>query len=158
MRASGSIVARFMCICRGANAFRIFWNIDCSMTFPAFPGLASGALNSLEDKMELFATLALEHLLLRLQPLNRALRRAVKRQGELAAQLVRPDIAALCVTDDQVTKLLAEVDSRLKNTQAACGEAELTPYEEATEKQLRARVNALDLHLPLDHLTQNLKL
>ena len=36
--------------------------------------------------------LALEHLLLRLRPLNRALQAAVEHQSQLAAQLIRPDV------------------------------------------------------------------
>src|SRR5258707_959859 len=87
-------------------------------------------------KVDTLATLALEHLLLRLRPLHRALVEAVRRQSELAAQLVRPDVAALCVTDDQVTKLLARVDRRLVNTQASSGAAELSPAEQTEENQL----------------------
>jgi hypothetical protein len=109
-------------------------------------------------KVDTLATLALEHLLLRLRPLHRALVRAVRRQSALAAQLVRPDLAALCVTDDQVTKLLAEVDRRLINTQASSGAAELSSAEQTQEDQLRQRARALGTELPLDHLSRSLRL
>ena len=55
--------------------------------------------------------LAARHLALRLRPLNRALRAAVARQAQIAAQLLRPDVAPLCVTDDQVRTLLTHLDS-----------------------------------------------
>ena len=54
--------------------------------------------------------LAIEHLLLRLRPLNRALRRAVERQRRAAARLARPEVAPLCITDDQVGILLDDAD------------------------------------------------
>ena len=57
--------------------------------------------------------LALQHLALRLRPLNRALRAAVQHQAQLAARLARPDITHLCITDDQVQALLADVDALL---------------------------------------------
>jgi hypothetical protein len=58
--------------------------------------------------------LAIEHLLLRLRPLNRALRAAVERQGEAAKRLIRPDVTHLCVTEDQVLTLLEDVDAMVE--------------------------------------------
>jgi hypothetical protein len=55
-------------------------------------------------------SLAIAHLLLRLRPLNRALRRAVENQRLAAAQLSRPDLSALCLTDEHVKILLDQVE------------------------------------------------
>ena len=54
--------------------------------------------------------LATQHLLLRLRPLNRALRAAVHRQSADAKRLIRPDVTPLCVTEDQVLTLLQDMD------------------------------------------------
>ena len=55
--------------------------------------------------------LAIRHLLIRLRPLNRALRAAVERQAAVAAQLDRPDLVPYCITDEQVTVLLDGLDA-----------------------------------------------
>ncbi len=60
--------------------------------------------------MATYPDLALQHLLLRLRPLNRALRAAVNRQTNEARRLIRPDITPLCVTEDQVLTLLRDMD------------------------------------------------
>lgn len=61
--------------------------------------------------MTTLTNLAMEHLLLRLRPLNRALRAAVQRQSREARRLIRPDITPLCVTEDQVLTLLRDMDA-----------------------------------------------
>ena len=55
--------------------------------------------------------LAIRHLLIRLRPLNRALRAAVERQAAEAAQLDRPDLVPYCITDEQVAVLLDRLDA-----------------------------------------------
>jgi hypothetical protein len=50
--------------------------------------------------------LARRHLRLRLRSTNRALARAVARQAAAQARLARPELGALCVTDDEVLSLL----------------------------------------------------
>ena len=55
--------------------------------------------------------LAIRHLLIRLRPLNRALRAAVERQAAEAAQLDRPDLVPYCITDQQVAVLLDRLDA-----------------------------------------------
>ena len=55
--------------------------------------------------------LAIRHLLIRLRPLNRALRAAVERQAAEAAQLDRPDLVPYCITDQQVAALLDRLDA-----------------------------------------------
>ena len=61
--------------------------------------------------MTTLTNLAMEHLLLRLRPLNRALRAAVHHQSREARRLIRPDITPLCVTEDQVLTLLRDMDA-----------------------------------------------
>jgi hypothetical protein len=99
-------------------------------------------------------SLAREHLLLRLRPLNRALARAVARQGEAAARLDRPDVTALCVTEEQVMLLLHDVGSlgSWVDPQAADG---LDPEEADAEEDLRLRSGD---RLPLDRLARELSL
>jgi hypothetical protein len=100
----------------------------------------------------------LEHLLLRIRPLNRALRAAVVRQGQLAARLFRPDVTPLCVTEEQVKTLLGDVNELMKGEVAIGMPALLTPEEEAAEEALRAGAGESHSPLPLDRLTQALRL
>ena len=65
--------------------------------------------------MATLTALALEHLLLRLRPLNRALQAAVEHQSQLAARLIRHDVTPLCVTDEQVKTLLDDVDALIRD-------------------------------------------
>lgn len=103
-------------------------------------------------------SLALEHLLLRLRPLNRALHAAVERQGQAAARLFRPDVTPLCVTEEQVQTLLGDVDQLFDGALTAIAPAALTHEEQAIEEQLRARCAAARKVLPLDSLSQTLAL
>ncbi|MCI0392746.1 MAG: ATP-binding protein [Acidobacteria bacterium] len=101
---------------------------------------------------------AIEHLLLRLRPLNRALHAAVERQGEAATRLFRPDVTPLCVTEEQVQTLLSDVDGLLDCRITTAAPALLTPEEQSAEEELRERCAASQTVLPLDHLTQSLDL
>ena len=76
------------------------------------------------------STLARRHLLLRLRTINRALARAVARQANAAARLARPDLAALCVTDEQVQGLLEELGAADAEMPPS---ADRDPEEEASE-------------------------
>jgi hypothetical protein len=102
--------------------------------------------------------LVMEHLRLRLRPLNRALRGAVERQARLAARLIRPDITPLCVTDDQVETLLDDADALLREGGVPRAAALLTAEEAAAEKELFQQSAAAGPRLPLDRLTQKLAL
>lgn len=103
--------------------------------------------------MTLPAGLACEHLLLRLKPLHRALRAAVRRQAEAAGRLLRPDVSPFCVTADQVETLLADVEEMI----GWSGEpAPLAPEEADEQERLRAR--AAGEELPLDRLSRHLGL
>jgi len=97
--------------------------------------------------------LAIRHLLIRLRPLNRALRAAVDRQAAVAAQLDRPDLVPYCITDEQVAILLDGLD-RLDALSLPDGAAPapLTPAEQAAEQQLRQEAAAAGMALPLDEL------
>jgi hypothetical protein len=100
---------------------------------------------------------AIQHLALRLRPLNRALRAAVERQAKLAARLLRPDVTPLCVTDEQVKILLGDIDQILERG-AAAAPAALTAEETDREEALRAAYADEGLALPLDRLAQSLDL
>src|SRR6185503_12366173 len=121
--------------CRAGDVINISSITDYLRTLLACPGSAGERSNLPEDSVDRLATLALEHFLLKMRPLNRALRCAVKRQASQAAQLVRPDIAALCVTDDQVQRLLSGVDDRLRSLNGDTASDGLTPEEQAKEAE-----------------------
>jgi hypothetical protein len=99
--------------------------------------------------------LAIEHLLLRLRPVRRALRAAVRRQTESARRSLRPGVSALCVTPEQVETLLDDLD----DPSFGCGiAAEITTDEAARQQRLRARAAAAGCTLPLDRLARQLGL
>jgi hypothetical protein len=100
--------------------------------------------------------LAIRHLLIRLRPVNRALRAAVERQAAEAAQLDRPDLVPYCITDDQVAALLDRLDAL--SVPGSARVASLTPEEEAAEQELREQSSAAGLVLPLDELAERLGL
>ena len=100
--------------------------------------------------------LAIRHLLIRLRPLNRALRAAVERQAAVAAQLDRPDLVPYCITDEQVTVLLDQLDA-LSLPDCVCP-APLAPAEQAAEQQVREEASAAGIVLPLDELADRLGL
>jgi hypothetical protein len=107
--------------------------------------------------------LALEHLLLRLQPVNRALRRAVEHQRRLAARLARPDAVPLCVTDDQVEALLGDVAELARGPGAGTGSGTGTGAGEAgseapREEELRRSAAETGRRLPLEALAGDLGL
>jgi len=108
--------------------------------------------------MMILMTPALEHLLIRMRPLNRALRAAVARQGRAAARLFRPDVTPLCVTEDQVLTLLSDVDQLLDGRIPAADPSALTPEERLIEDDLRARCRESGVALPLDRLREALEL
>jgi hypothetical protein len=103
--------------------------------------------------------IAAQHLMLRLLPINRALRAAVHRQTEAAARLSRPDLTELCVTADQVEHLLDDADAL-----AAQGKfpeprvAQLLPAELEREEQLREAAREDGYSLPLDRMSLELGL
>ena len=102
---------------------------------------------------------AIEHLLLRLRPLNRALRLAVERQGRAAARLFRADITPLCVTEEQVQTLLADIDELVNSpVNQASSPFTLTPEESSAEENLRRQSRESRVELPLDRLTEALEL
>jgi hypothetical protein len=100
--------------------------------------------------------LAVRHLLIRLRPVNRALRAAVERQATIAAQLDRPDLVPYCITDEQVAGLLDRLDAL--PLPGGAGVASLTPEEHAAEQQVRDEASAAGVALPLDELAGRLGL
>lgn len=104
------------------------------------------------------SSLAISHLLLRLRPLNRALRRAVAQQGQLAARLFHPDVTPLCVTEEQVQSLLNDVDKLVLQDTIESRRALLTTEEHDLEQQLRDMSVASQGKLPLDRIVETLEL
>jgi hypothetical protein len=101
---------------------------------------------------------ALAHLLLRLRPLNRALRAAVARQGLAAARLFHPDVTPMCVTEEQVQALLDTADELLRNTASESKRTSPTIEEVTEEAALRESCLANGDSLPLDRLTEAMDL
>ena len=97
------------------------------------------------------STLARRHLLLKLRGINRALSRAVAQQASAAAKSARPDLSALCVTDEQVLALLDEL--------GVSGEAlpALDPDPDEAAEEVELRRLTFD-GLPLDVLSRTLSL
>jgi hypothetical protein len=108
--------------------------------------------------MALTASPAIKQLLLRLRPLNRALRAAVEHQGQVAARLFHPDVTPLCVTEEQVQTLLDDVDQLFVERESQSSSAVLTAEEAVAEEQLRATCLASGITLPLDRVTEALEL
>ncbi|TWT91753.1 ATP-binding protein [Stieleria varia] len=103
--------------------------------------------------------LAIAHLLLKLRPINRALRAAVTVQANRAANLDRPDLKHLCITDVHVAALLSEVDcfaQESDNTELPL--SEFNGQERQLELQIRKQASARKLPLPLDVLRDSLHL
>jgi hypothetical protein len=98
-------------------------------------------------------TLARRHLLLRLRATNRALARAVARQAGAQARITRPDLNALCVTDEQVLALLEDVHAQDSAEPTVLREPE--PDEIGEEAELRRQ--SFD-GLPLDVLARTFAL
>jgi hypothetical protein len=121
-------------------------------------GYMGGASNFLEAEMDSSFSLATEHLVLRIQAINRALRAAVENQRLLAARLSRPDLASLCVTPEHVDLLFEQVDVSQSGSVLPGSPACMTAEEESTEAELRSRSAALGIALPLDQLARRLSL
>ncbi|WP_334445980.1 hypothetical protein [Bradyrhizobium sp. AZCC 1610] len=97
--------------------------------------------------------LAIRHLALRMQPLARVLQRAVGRQAQLAGKLLRPDATPLCVTDEQVTQLLSEIQGSVQ-VEPSADEWVLSDAERVAEHELRAAAESLNTRLPLELLRE----
>jgi hypothetical protein len=88
--------------------------------------------------------------MLRLRPLNGALRAAVERQASEAARLDRPDLMPYCISNKQVRRqLLDRVDT------LSVGGARATPFvasgeDRMAERGLRERALVAGFALPLD--------
>lgn len=94
--------------------------------------------------------LASRHLALRLRLLNRVLAHAVERQSRLAARLTRPELTQMCITDEQVRRLIGDADERLcERVHAQPAAAE----DVALEKALRTDAAGAGIELPLDALS-----
>ncbi|MDJ0653703.1 MAG: ATP-binding protein [Xanthomonadales bacterium] len=105
-----------------------------------------------------FQIIALEHLLLRLKPINRALRLAAEGAAEVSSRLTRPDRDGVCLTASHVEQLLVNVDN-LGHRPFCPGEiARMTPTEDRLEDRLRAQAAACGSSLPITVMQEQLAL
>jgi hypothetical protein len=130
----------------------IYMSMAYLPTFPTFRGSPDAYCNFPEVSMPEQAELALQYLLLRLKPLNRALRAAVRRQTQRANRLLRPDVTPLCVTEDQVSTLLNDMDASIDAEFIDNRPASLNSEELVEQAELRSQAATLSFRLPLDHL------
>ena len=91
--------------------------------------------------------LALEHLLLRLRPINRALKMAAEFRAAIGAKLVRPDVRQTYVTEQHVQQLFAEDRQAGRGGRPLPCDLELTAGESHREDQLRDRARSQGLML-----------
>ena len=96
-------------------------------------------------------SLALDHLLLRLRPIHRALRAAVETREPSSA--TEAELEPLCVTPGQAAALLQQVETVAAARAGA--PAVVTHEEAAAETELRALAAARDFELPLDRLARD---
>src|SRR6266481_988723 len=106
--------------------------------------------------MTSFSSLALEHLFLRLRPINRALRTAVQNQQIASARLAQPELSALCLTDAQAHLLLDQVEINQSGSALPGLQASLLPEEKLGEDDLIMQCGAFSSHLPLRRLEEEL--
>src|SRR5262245_60909459 len=106
--------------------------------------------------MTSFSSLALEHLILRLRPINRALRAAVRNQQIAASRLAQPGVSALCVTDTQVELLLDQVEINQSGSALPGLPASLLPEEQLAEEEVLQQAEAFSSALPLKLLEKDL--
>lgn len=104
------------------------------------------------------ASLALDHLLLRLRPINRALQAAAQARAGATARLMRPDGQPASITDQHLTQLFLDVDHAAGSAPEAQGRLALNEEEAALEQSLRKVAARTGSALPLDALQQALDL
>jgi hypothetical protein len=102
---------------------------------------------------------ARRHLLLRLKPINRALRAAAQTQKLKSERLVAPELTPIAVTGEQVAALLLDVDAMEGSSDAHLPHGvALEEGERVQEDELRTAAGQLGLQLPLDDLVHTLGL
>lgn len=97
-----------------------------------------------------YRQLALVHLNLRLQPLQRALALAVVEQKRLNAELARPDLKPLCVSEAQVDQLLDRIEHSAPGRWFSTEATGLSDSEQVQEDRLRDQAAQHGIRLPLD--------
>jgi len=104
------------------------------------------------------ASLALDHLLLGLRPINRALQAAAQARAGTTARLMRPDGQPASITDQHLNQLFVDVDHAAGA--APEPQARLAPTEEEAglEAALRKAAARIGATLPLDALRRALDL
>lgn len=102
--------------------------------------------------------LAVEHLLLRLRPINRALKMAAESRAAIGAKLMRPDVRQSCITEQHVLQLFAEADRFSKAASALPFDLQPTADESRQEERLRNVATRRGWRLPLDTMAEQFDL
>lgn len=108
--------------------------------------------------MTIESSRVIEYLLFRLRPINRALHQAVKRQGQFAARLARPDVTPLCITDDHVKNLLDSVDALIDGDDNLEMFTNLSADEQSTAYGLKELAETDRTQFPLERMASELGL
>ncbi len=103
-------------------------------------------------------TLASKHLQLHMRKINRKMQAAVSEQKKIASALRRHDVTPLCVSNEQVSQLLQQVNSELCFLPEKTSACALSQEECLFEERLRERADKEGLVLPLDAMAHQLKL
>lgn len=102
--------------------------------------------------------LALDHLLLRLRPLNRALRQLAHEQSDRTARLLGGDEEAQGISAQHALQLFEEVDAVTAGLSPRAVTMAPSEPERAQEAELRQAADRAGLVLPLDAMKQALGL
>ena len=102
--------------------------------------------------------LALEHLYLCLQPINRALRQAAELQAERTVRLVESGRRDHCLTENHVRQLFSDIEPDISNGRFVGISTEFTDAECDRDSALHERARTEKTTLPLDEMRHALDL
>ena len=102
--------------------------------------------------------LALAHLLLRLRPLLRAMRGAIALRDANAVKLRESGAISTTISRGHVDALLDQLGDLIEHRSISTGDAILTGEELLAEQQLRDKAATYGTQLPLDAITEQLRL
>lgn len=102
--------------------------------------------------------LALDHLRLRLRPLNRALRILAQERADRTARLLRPDADQPSISAQHMLQLFEEIDATANGDTMSTATLALNKTELGREAKLRRDAAALGTTLPIDAMQRALDL
>ena len=106
----------------------------------------------------MISELSVEHMLLRLRPVNRCLRIMAASRAEKNRSVATTQESSLGLTESDVGRLLDQVDETLCDTRDVESYLELTIDEQMEEQRLRAAAKNQHFDLPIDQLEQSCSL